>query len=278
MRPHIEFIQAQLIPWHRIGQGAARPDAEYKYLSRDPDNGACSTLIRYPPGWRRIGPNAISATEEFYVLDGTLIIDGETFHHECYGYYPACYPHNQIESPEGAVVLTFFDQDPKGIAAPDRPAAEHIRIDALHQPWDMTLNDPKLAHLGISRKDLRTDPETGERTFLSMVLPHSEPPGSAGPTERHPVVEEAYMISGTLTGPQGTMHPGAYFWRPPEIPHGPFGTRWGSVSLIRFVGGRHVNRWSEESAPFSFNAPYAPILPPEFEAFAYAPWTPPPSY
>jgi hypothetical protein len=28
-RPHIEFIQAQLLPWRRIGPGLARPDAEF---------------------------------------------------------------------------------------------------------------------------------------------------------------------------------------------------------------------------------------------------------
>jgi hypothetical protein len=142
----------------------------------------------------------------------------------------------------------------------------------------MSLNDPKLAHLGISRKDLRRDPETGERTFLSMVLPHSEPPGREGPQESHPVVEEAYLISGSLTGPQGTMEPGAYFWRPPGIAHGPFGTRWGCVNLIRFVGGQHVNEWSTENAPFTSDAPYDPILPEELAPFARVPWIAPPRY
>lgn len=278
MRPHIEFIQAQLLPWRRIREGAARPDAEYKFLSRDADTGACSALIRYPPGWRRDGDNRIDADEEFYVLDGELIVDDERFTHDCYGYFPARHAHFSMSAPYGAVVLTFFDKEPDLYAGSGPARTTHIRIDALHMPWDMTLNDPKLAHLGISRKDLRADPETGERTFLSMVLPHSEPPGSEGPQESHPVVEEAYVISGSLTGPQGTMAPGAYFWRPPGIRHGPFGTRWGCVSLIRFVGGKHVNEWSKGNAPFSFSAPYNPILPDELKAFAHAPWTPPPRY
>lgn len=278
MRPHTEFIQAQLIPWRRIGQGAARPDAEYKYLSRDPETGACSTIIRYPPGWHRSGDNRIAAAEEFYVLDGALLVDGTEYGHDCYGYFPARYQHGDFSAPNGAVVLTFFDREPASYIGSEVAGGSAIRIDALHMPWDMSLNDPKLAHLGISRKDLRTDPVTGERTFLSMVLPHSEPPGLEGPQESHPVVEEAYVISGSLTGPQGTMAPGAYFWRPPGIPHGPYGTRWGCVSLIRFVGGRHVNIWSADKAPFSFNAPYKPVLPPELDALAFAPWTPPPRY
>ncbi|MEO1038853.1 MAG: DUF4437 domain-containing protein [Pseudomonadota bacterium] len=276
-RPHIEFIQAQILPWRRIAPGAARPDAEYKFLSRDEEDGACSALIRYPPGWRREGPEHIEAAEEFYVLDGEIELNGKVFSHDGYGYVPAGLTRHTMSVREGAVVLTFFDREPV-LHSGAGETAELICVDALHTPWDMSLNDPKLAHLGISRKDLRADPQTGERTFLSMILPHSEPPGLKGPQERHPVVEEAYVISGSLTGPHGTMAPGAYFWRPPEIPHGPFGTRWGCVALIRFVGGRHVNVWSQGEAPFAFDAPYDPVLPDELSAFAYAPWRQPPRY
>lgn len=212
------------------------------------------------------------------MLEGELRVDDTVFGHDCNGFFLAKHPHGVMAAPRGAVVLTFFDREPDVYAGDEVARCDPIRIDALHMPWDMTLNDPKLAHLGISRKDLRTDPETGERTFLSMVLPHSEPPGLEGPQESHPVVEEAYLISGSLTGPHGTMALGAYFWRPPGIAHGPFGTRWGCVSLIRFVGGKHVNVWSETKAPFDFNAPYAPVLPDELSAFTCAPWTPPPRY
>lgn len=276
-RPHIEFVQAQILPWRRIGPGLARPDAEFKFLSRDPEDGACSILIRYPPGWRREDPEHIEAAEEFYVLEGALELNGETFSHDCYGHVPAGATRTSMSTGAGAVVLTFLDREP-AVRAGAGVAATITRIDALHTPWDMTLNDPKLSHLGISRKDLRLDAETGERTFLSMVLPHAEPPGLKGPQEHHPVVEECYMISGALTGPHGTMHPGAYFWRPPGIPHGPFGARWGCVMLIRFVGGAHVNVWSEGEAPFSFDAPYDPVLPDDLAPLAYAPWKEPPRY
>ena len=275
-RPHIEFIHAQMLPWRRIAPGLARPDAEFKFLSRDDRTGGCSILIRYPPGWRREGPEHIEAAEEFYVLDGALEINGHRFQHDHYGYLPACATRTSMSAPDGAVALTFLDCEPvlrSGAGAP----AQLTAIDVLHTPWDMTLNDSKLAHLGISRKDLRLDPETGERTFLSMVLPHSEPPGRKGPTEHHPVVEEAYVINGSLTGPHGTMGPGAYFWRPPGIPHGPFGTRWGCVMLIRFVGGRHVNVWSEGEASFDFDAPYDPVLPETLAAYA-APYKGEPGY
>lgn len=279
-RPHIEFIQAQLLPWRRIAPGNARPDAEYKFLSRDAKTGACTAIIRYPPGWRREAVEHIAADEEFYVLEGAIEINGVDYAYDHYGYVPGKATRRTMSVKEGAVALTFFSEEPAFIAGEgDAEATDGVlHCDALHMPWDMTLNDPNLAHLGISRKDLRLDEETGERTFLSMILPHSEPPGRQGPQETHPVVEEAYIISGSLTGPHGTMAPGAYFWRPAGIAHGPFGARWGCVALIRFVGGRHENVWSKGEAPFSFDAPYRPVLPDDLSSLAYAPWTPPPRY
>ena len=74
-RPYIEFVQAQCLPWKRIGSGLARPDVEYKMLSRDAETGACSLLMRYPAGWSREGPEHIVADEEFYVLEGSLTMD-----------------------------------------------------------------------------------------------------------------------------------------------------------------------------------------------------------
>jgi len=282
-RAHVEFVQAQCLPWLRIGPGLARPDAEYKLLSRDAGTGACTVLMRYAPGWSRGGPEHILADEEFYVLEGDLQMDERTYGPDCYGFLPAGWTRRHMRSDKGCVLLACYSAEPQLVGlAGDGSAEASARavpwLDAAAMPWDMTLNDPNLRHLGISRKNLRTDPETGERTFLSLILPQAAPEGNKGPREIHPVVEEAYLIAGSLTGPQGTMHPGAYFWRPPGIPHGPFGARWGAVSLIRFVGGRHVNEWTRDEAPFDFAAPYDPVLPDNLAHLARTPWTPPPAY
>ncbi|MFH7042250.1 cupin domain-containing protein [Paucibacter sp. JuS9] len=271
-RPHTEFIQAQRLPWRRLPPGAARPDAEYKYLSRDARDGACSCLIRYPAGWSREATEALATAEEFYVLEGALEIDGLRYGADHHGYLPAHWPRHRMSAPHGAVVLTFFDSQPEFSAAGAQPKcdAQPLHLDVLHMPWDMSLNDPNLAHLGISRKNLRAGAD-GSRSLLSMILPHSEPPRSRGPRESHPVVEECYVLSGSLVGPMGEMQAGAYFWRPPGIPHGPFGTRWGCVALIRFLGGRHVNLWSPDEAPFDFDAPYRPVLPQELAPMAALP-------
>lgn len=282
-RPHIEFVQSQILPWQRIGPGLARPDAECKLLSRDASDGACSALMRYAPGWSREGPEHLRAAEEFYVLDGALYMDDHAFPADSYAFLPSGWTRNRMATPDGCVLLAFYDAEPTLVAGCGTMASEdRLRavdhVDAAAMPWDMTLNDEKLCHLGISRKNLRTDPVTGERTFLSLILPQSAPTGNSGPQEMHPVAEEAYVISGSLTGPHGTMYPGAYFWRPPGIAHGPFGARWGAVSLIRFVGGHHVNEWTPYEAPFSFDAPYDPTLPQELAHLREARWQPTPPY
>lgn len=111
-RPHIEFIQAQMLPWRRIGAGLARPDAEYKMLSRDGGDGACSALMRYPPGWRREGPEHILAAEEFYVLDGAIEIDGCVYREDCYAFLPAGWTRTHMAAPQGCVLLAFYDREP----------------------------------------------------------------------------------------------------------------------------------------------------------------------
>jgi Domain of unknown function (DUF4437) len=266
-RDHIEFIQAQLLPWLPAEPDSGFSGCEIKLLSADAENGGCSLLIRYPHGWSRRGATHQRAAEEFYVLEGSLRINGEAFTADSYSCRPPGWSETQREANSECVVLAFFDRKPELVAGSGDGSAESSssavhHINAREMAWDLSLNDPKLAHLGIGRKNLRTDPDTGERTFLSLALPQSIPPGNKGPQERHPVVEEAYLLGGSLTGPQGTMYPGAYFWRPPDIVHGPFGSRWGSVALIRFVGGRHVNQWSQEEVPFCLDTPYKPILPP----------------
>ncbi len=279
-RPHIEFIQVQLLPWRRIGHQLARPDVEYKMLSRDFETGACSILLRYPPGWRRVGPEYIDAAEEFYVLDGSLKIDDTTYGPDCYGWVPNAWTHNSIESTGGAVVLAFYDREPRLHPGTGNHAVTEspIFVDARTMQWDTSLNDPKLAHLGLSRKNLRTNTKTGERTFLSLAFPQSTPKDAKGPKESHPCVEEAYVLSGEMAGPHGVMYPGAYFWRPPGLPHGPFGTRWGCVMLIRFVEGRHVNLWSAEEASFRLDPPYAPVLPEELAPLFATTFVPPPAW
>lgn len=264
-REHTEFIQAQSLPWR---DDPAYPGTQCKLLSVDDETGALTQLQRYPAEFIREHPLSLACGEEFYVLSGSFYLNNFEYSAGCYAYFPAGFERGKLYIPNGAVVLRFTDH--KAVLATEDPEGTQQRaegrtpihcIDTYRMSWDYSVHDIRMAHLGCARKNLRIDPVTKQRTFLFMTSPQSHPTNWRGPQESHPTPEESYQLYGDLTGHLGTMHPGAYFWRPPHIPHGPFGSKGGSLSLIRFVDGPHENIWSKESAPFYYEQPYTPVLP-----------------
>ncbi|MFV8817027.1 cupin domain-containing protein [Haliea sp. E17] len=264
-RDHVEFVQAQELAWEA---DPVFPGLERKLLSVDHDTGARTQLQRYPEGYQRSDPQGLACNEEFFVLEGCFYLNQFVYSPGCYGFFPAGFERSKCYMPENAVVLRFFDHEP-ALYSSDKAGADARAqgreaipcLDTYRMSWDTTVHDVRLTHLGLARKNLRIDPVTGQRTFLFMTSPQSHPINFRGLQESHPTPEESYQISGDLSGHLGTMHAGAYFWRPPHIPHGPFGTRGGSVSLIRFVEGEHVNIWTDEQHAFNYNPPYQPVLP-----------------
>ena len=114
-RPHIMFVQAQMIPWSSGCHGGLHADVHSKVLSRDDVDGSATTIIRYPAGWSRRAPHALSCHEEFLVLDGSIRINGRQYDKHAYGFFPAGYPREQASSPHGAVLLTMFYGVPKAV-------------------------------------------------------------------------------------------------------------------------------------------------------------------
>ncbi|MSO66133.1 MAG: DUF4437 domain-containing protein [Alphaproteobacteria bacterium] len=272
-RPHIEFIASQQLPWRSGLPGGARDDCQVKILSIDPERGDCSVLIRYPAGWER-GPETLAAAEEMFVLDGEIDIDGRRYGPHCFGFLPAGFRRGTARSERGAVALTFFSALPAVARPSSAPVSEAATfIDAVQMAWDTSDIDPGLAFMGIRRKTLRVDPATGQRcTFLIATAPHNHPKDWKCATLTHPCVEECFMLAGDLTGPQGVIGVGGYFWRPAGIPHGPFGSLNGSLSLIRFVYGKHINVWGNEEISYTFSPPHRPILPPELATLGVSPY------
>ena len=79
------------------------------------------------------------------------------------------------------------------------------------------------------------------------------------------------MLEGELSGPYGIYQPGAYFWRPPNVKHGPFGTSTGCLFFMRSVGGPLTYEYFPVEKPFEWLPKHLPILPKELEAFR-GPW------
>ncbi len=261
-RPQIEFIQSQSLPWQaepRYGFGAG---VDVKVLSEDGETGAASLLIRYPAGWT-CPAGARGADEEFLVLDGGLTIGELEFGHLHYAHWPAGYPAGARRSEGGATVLTFLSGDlgqPGPMAFDATRLVERIDAFALTYTGNFHPEFPP----GAGRKVLYTDPETQETSWILGTLPMRW----AEQSEVHDFVEEMYLLSGESHGDRGVMRPGAYFWRPGEIPHGPYGTLTGNLYFFRTKGGPLVTRYVAPEQPFHWWPQYQPALPAELAARA----------
>jgi hypothetical protein len=273
-RPHIEFIQVQALPWQRGLYGGARDDVETKILSIDDETGASTAIVRYPAGWRRDDEEYLCADEEMFLLAGDLQINDVEYRTFGYAYLPAGHVRRRAASQNGAVALTFFEGEPRqGVGGEnfraDGGLVEHI--DTNLQEWKLHTSDPKVP-TGLLTKTQRIDPDSQDRTWLNARQPGGVADGYMGPREYHPVVEEMFVLSGDLYLERGVMRAGGYFWRPPDIHHGPFGTRCGMFMLGRSKGGPLVNYWTEEKYRFTFDPPHRPDLPPELEQYGRQPY------
>jgi len=275
-RPWIEYVFSQKLPWQTGLYGNARDDVETKLLSIDKNAGDSSTIIRYPAGWKRSIPEAITAEEEMYILDGEIEINGRTYTRDTYACFPAGHVRENAESHKGCVALTFFDSIPMQLKQMSGRINTNDLIeylDTYEMKWDSAVADPTLEWMGNRRKVLKWDPEHNQKaTFIFSTPPQIFPKNWACPTLTHPCVEESFMLAGELTGPLGRMTTGSYFWRPEGKPHGPYGTRDGGFSLIRFKYGQHINVWGDNDVPYSFDVPYKPILPAEMKAYGEDPY------
>jgi hypothetical protein len=257
MRDHIEFVQSQRLPW-QDGAGLGLPGREIKLLSHDRDSGAFSCINRHAPGWQGQA-GALAADEEFYVLDGALHAGSVDYRADSYAFLPAGYARAAAIAPDGATLLSFFSARPDpGPALPHAEPRLVPKIDLTDGIWDGAFDRFGLASMNnrARMRVLRDDPASGENTYITATIPfrHGER------AERHPVVQEFFLLAGELAGNTGIMQAGAYCFRPEMVVHGPYGSRTGALILFRSLGGAQATFW-EDAPGFSFTPPHQPVLP-----------------
>ncbi len=254
-RPHIEFIFSQSLGWQACASLAGRGGLECKLLSHDDALDETSAVLKMPAGWSR--SVASDLQEEVYLLDGELDIGGTRLSRDGYWRVPAGVEH-RWSTDTGAVALVLQN------GASPLDERQLVAIDTPRMPWDRSGVPEPLEFMGIGRKVLFIDADTGlHRTWLVSVAPQIAPSGALLATETHGCAEEVFMLAGDITGPQGQMTPGAYFWRPQDTFHGPFGSRAGGLALTRFRHGPQTTIFHDRTRPFAFEAPYRPDLPAE---------------
>ena len=123
-------------------------------------------------------------------------------------------------------MLTFFSA-PVTIFDPARLTD---RIDLREGDWnaDLAAMGLEVMASGARIRRLRSDPVSGEITYVTATMPYFQ----ETQPERHPVIQEIFVLSGDVAGPQGIMRAGSYVWRPENITHGPYGSTTGAVFFL----------------------------------------------
>lgn len=275
-RAHTDFVQAQLVPARVLGASNSQPGVSGAPLSYDAKGTRAVTVIfRFPANWSMTRPHYVNSDQEFLVLSGELEINGVIYRSGDYAYLPAGLPHTTRSSGPGATLLNFYEGEhlavyetaPPGMFKPEKLVQ---RLTTAEQPW-RPATEPALALLGdgVRQKTLRHDSATGESTWLVDVPADRAGSEPARAVVTHSAVEESFVLDGEVATPRGVMRRGAYVWRAPGAPRGPFGSRTGYRMLIRSKGGALVTGKSGSAAAPPWNAAYDPQVPAAMRAYAF---------
>lgn len=250
-RPHIEFIESASVPLEACDD-APFAGTRRRLLSADDENGAATAIVAFPAGWSA-STEAIRRPIEIFGLRGTLEVDGERIGPGCYAYLAPAAQGRTLAAQAGAQALVMLEpeQDP-GTPEPVRV------IDTTQGRWQPPGLDADVPP-GILIKLLRVDPVAQDWTWVAATVPGWEEQRA----EIHPTVEECLMLRGDiLLGERGAMTAGSYFWRPPNVHHGPMYCRNGGLFFFRTKGGgmdvtwEDVPNWRELVEAYAGSEPY----------------------
>lgn len=248
-RPHIEFINALDVVPRRVGESVFAGVA-WRLMSEDEESGACTALAHLPAGFS----TALAGFQrpvELFGLAGSARIDGQPLGPGCYAYLGPTQGERRLESSEEAHLLVMIEDLGDGFSR----APAHV-IDTGKLRWQAS------SAPGLSVKWLRIDGQTGDRSWIAASCPRKQ----ENRAEVHPTVEECLMLRGDcLLGTHGEMGPGAYFWRPPHVQHGPLCTRNGAMYFFRTKGGdfetayEEVPGWEQMVQEYFAREPYIAV-------------------
>ena len=195
-----------------------------RILSADDETGAHTSLIELTRGWS----GDVGRSErriELLALRGTCQLGGTQFGEGCYADVPARANDSLLVAVTDALVLVMVE-DPGGTVG---GSTTLIDTHALR----LELPGPGVP-AGLAIKRLRVDERRGDWTWIGAGAPGY----LEDRAEIHPTVEEAFVLRGdVLIGERGEMGPGDYFWRPPNVRHGPIYCRSGRLIFFRTKGG-----------------------------------------
>lgn len=223
-RADVDFIQTQDLPWTLVPPGSFGQGGGLQRVLSTADNGARTAIVQFRN--RQLG--VLEGGGDVYVLEGGGTLNGRPFAAGDYFHIP---PGSLVDCapglPRTVLYMGFFGPPRLLDDSGPRSDIRHERLEAL--PWaapEWSGETP--LEPGAMIKWVRRD--ASGTIYLAAMLPGWK----STPEEAHPVYEESFKLHGDmLMGARGVMWPGAYFYRSPNVFHGPLYTRTGTMSFVR---------------------------------------------
>jgi hypothetical protein len=206
--PYPAFIQVGKLPDTFI---AGLPGARAKQLAGNAESGGSSHQVLLPADWQFTTGASPGQSVEIFVLAGEIKVADLALGPNGYAYIPAGSTGQQMRSSRGASLLYFLDD-----ADPNAVIQTPLILNSDLIDWMPLSESPN--DIGIAIKELRADPGSGARTWLTKI----EPFASQG-WQQSSTVREGYLVAGSYrdnecvngTPVSGVYAPGGYFQRLP---------------------------------------------------------------
>jgi len=112
---------------------------------------------------------------------------------------------------------------PKSTSHANLPPLASRFVDVASLAWEKTVFP------GVEQKTLLIDRASGVMTVLLKMAP-----GAKLPDHEHVLIEQTYLLSGTLVCGEGTVTPGNFVWRPAGSRHEAWAGPEGNLSIAMF--------------------------------------------
>jgi hypothetical protein len=113
-RKHVLLLETDSVQWqpfHEIFPGDAQAGKWAKALSRDPDTGAVTCLIKFEKGWSDNRDVYHRCGEEVFIVSGRFKIGGRVMEAGAYAYRPPLTLHGAAEALEETIMYISWDGD-----------------------------------------------------------------------------------------------------------------------------------------------------------------------
>lgn len=228
-RRDVESLQSRDLPWQIVPSGhfGSAGSGVARTLSVDPTDGAITQIVRIHDA--QFG--TLAAKVDMFVLSGAARVNGQLVRPGTYIFAPeeSRFDVEPLASRSGFVAYYGFWSTPFHGPSDGTESKELMVKNSLTMQWDMPeWSGETELEPGVGVKWFRRDDDGV--VYMSGMLPGWK----CLLEESHPVYEESFKLTGTiLMGGRGVTTPGSYFYRGPDVFHGPLYSADGTTSFIR---------------------------------------------